>query len=67
MNNKTYIHKCPKCGREVLYKTKSGFDKAENERIFCRSCRDLEKGLETNYTRNCPVCGREIKYKRKSD
>lgn len=67
MSNNFYIHKCPKCGREVLYKTKSGFDKAENDGTLCRSCKDLENGLAANYTRKCPVCGREIKYKRKSD
>ena len=41
MKNQIYIHKCPKCGREVPYRTKSAFDKAENEQSFCRNCREL--------------------------
>ena len=66
-NNNLFIHKCPKCGKEVIYKTKSGFNKAEKEGILCRNCRDLEKGLAENYNRKCPICGKTITYKRKSD
>jgi len=62
-----YIHKCPKCGHDMIYKTKSGFDKAEENKTLCRSCRDLEKGLAANYTRNCPICNKLITYKRRSD
>lgn len=58
----SYIHICPKCGRNIEFKQKFHFEKAESENRLCRNCRDIK-----SYERKCPDCGKTIYYKRKSD
>lgn len=65
--NENFIYKCPKCGRDIVYKTKEGFEKAIKEIKVCRICRDLIRGENGEYVRDCPECGTKIFYKRQSD
>lgn len=62
-----FIIKCPRCGRDMIYKSKSGYKKALEENKVCRFCRDLIRGENGEYVRNCPECGKQIYYKRQSD
>lgn len=62
-----YIHICPKCKKEIVYKQKSNWEKAEKEGSLCSWCKDIVKGEAGEYNRPCPKCGKLIYYKRKSD
>lgn len=62
-----YIHICPKCRKEIRYKQKWSWEKAEKENALCSTCKDLTKGEAGEYNRPCPECGKLIYYKRKSD
>ena len=62
-----YIHICPKCKQEVVYKQQWSFEEAEKENRLCLKCREQEKWDAMDLTRICSKCGKEIKYKRKGD
>lgn len=62
-----YIHICPRCNKEIVYKQKWSWEKAEKENSLCSNCKDLVKGEAGEYNRPCPECGKLIYYKRKSD
>lgn len=38
-----YIHICPKCKQEVVYKQQRRFEEAEKENRLCLKCREQEK------------------------
>lgn len=62
-----YIHICPKCKKEIVYKQKWSWEKVEKENSLCSWCKDIVKGEAGEYNRPCPKCGKLIYYKRKSD
>lgn len=62
-----YIYICPRCSKEIVYKTLGRFERAKLNQVLCRDCKDVVRGEAGEYTRNCPECGKVIYYKRKSD
>ena len=62
-----YVYICPRCNKDIIYKSESGFQKAKEKQQLCRDCRDVIKGEAGEYYRACPKCEKIIYYKRKSD
>ncbi len=62
------IRNCPKCGKEIQYKSKGGYFRVIKTNATCKNCsRDNMRAKDENmvYTRQCPNCNKEIIYKNK--
>jgi len=61
----SFIRKCPKCDKEIIYKNKKILKTAIKNNKLCASCsRKKEKVIEI-LTRICPECNNQFTYKSK--
>ena len=45
-----YIRNCPKCNKELTYKSKSNFNRAVRNLVICRNCSQQEQKNNENYS-----------------
>jgi hypothetical protein len=53
-----YTRNCPKCGKEIVYKSKWNRDKAERHSKLCHTCANIRLSIEVpdNLSRPCKTC-----------
>lgn len=56
-----FIRKCPQCNKEILYKTKQNFKRADRNNCLCNSC--TKKSNQLDLILICVDCGKELHYK----
>lgn len=60
----TFTRNCPKCSKELKYKTTANKRRADKAKSLCKSCKNKIYAI-TVYnclTRKCPSCSKDIKY-----
>lgn len=55
------IRNCPQCQKEISYKNKNNFEKANKNNVLCQSC--IKKLNQLDLILICDDCGKELHYK----